>query len=78
VQGGVLGKVYGIYFRNVLPAIGTLISGVKGPYSYLPASVEKFPSPDVMLGRMRESGFAEVSWTPYSFGIAGLYMGRKI
>jgi len=76
--GGVLGKVYGIYFRNVLPAIGTLISGVKGPYSYLPASVEKFPSPDEMLGRMSETGFADASWTPYSFGIAGLYMGRKI
>src|SRR5436309_1495477 len=28
--GGVLGKLYGFYFKNVLPAVGTLISGVKG------------------------------------------------
>ena len=76
--GGMLGKVYGFYFRNVLPAIGTLISGVKGPYSYLPASVEKFPSPENMLARMRSAGFTDVSWTSYSFGIAGLYKGRKI
>jgi demethylmenaquinone methyltransferase/2-methoxy-6-polyprenyl-1,4-benzoquinol methylase len=75
--GGALGKLYGFYFRNVLPKIGTLISGVKGPYSYLPASVEEFPSPEKMLARMGGSGFTEVSWTPYSFGIAGLYRGRK-
>jgi demethylmenaquinone methyltransferase / 2-methoxy-6-polyprenyl-1,4-benzoquinol methylase len=75
--GGLLGAVYGFYFRNVLPRIGTLISGVKGPYSYLPASVEKFPAPDVMLGRMRATGFADASWTSFSFGIAGLYTGRK-
>jgi demethylmenaquinone methyltransferase/2-methoxy-6-polyprenyl-1,4-benzoquinol methylase len=74
---GLLGKLYRIYFRRVLPAIGTLISGVSGPYSYLPASVLRFPSPEEMLQRMREAGFTEVSWTPYSFGIAGLYRGKK-
>ncbi|HZD95775.1 MAG TPA: ubiquinone/menaquinone biosynthesis methyltransferase, partial [Candidatus Sulfotelmatobacter sp.] len=40
--GGLLGKIYGFYFRRVLPGIGTLISGVRGPYEYLPASVHKF------------------------------------
>jgi demethylmenaquinone methyltransferase / 2-methoxy-6-polyprenyl-1,4-benzoquinol methylase len=74
---GLMGKLYRIYFRRVLPAIGTLISGVRGPYAYLPASVERFPSPEEMLGRMRRAGFREASWTPYTFGIAGLYRGRK-
>jgi len=75
--GGLMGKLYRIYFRRVLPAIGTLISGVRGPYAYLPASVERFPSPEAMLGRMRRAGFREASWTPYTFGIAGLYRGKK-
>jgi demethylmenaquinone methyltransferase/2-methoxy-6-polyprenyl-1,4-benzoquinol methylase len=75
--GGLLGKLYAFYFKRVLPAIGTAISGVSGPYSYLPASVAKFPPPEQMLERMRETGFEDVSWTPYSFGIAGLYKGRK-
>ena len=74
---GLLGKLYRIYFKRVLPAIGTLISGVRGPYAYLPASVERFPSPEEMLKRMRRAGFREASWTPYTFGIAGLYRGRK-
>jgi len=75
--GGVLGKFYGFYFRNVLPRIGTLLSGVRGPYQYLPASVEKFPAPQEMLERMEAVGFRDVSWTPYTFGIAGLYRAKK-
>ena len=74
---GLLGQLYRVYFRRVLPAIGTLISGVSGPYSYLPASVHRCPAPDEMLRRMRAAGFHDVSWKPYTFGIAGLYRGRK-
>jgi demethylmenaquinone methyltransferase/2-methoxy-6-polyprenyl-1,4-benzoquinol methylase len=75
--GGLLGKVYGLYFRNVLPRIGTLISGVRGPYSYLPASVSRFPAPDEMLKRMQRAGFRDPLWNPYNFGIAGLYRATK-
>lgn len=74
---GLVGRCYRLYFKRVLPAVGTVISGVKGPYAYLPASVERFPSPAEMLDRMRLAGFGDVSWTPYTFGIAGLYRGRK-
>lgn len=74
---GMAGKVYRIYFKQVLPVIGTIISGVRGPYAYLPSSVERFPEPAEMLSRMRAAGFREASWTPYTLGIAGLYVGRK-
>lgn len=74
---GAIGKIYRLYFRHVLPRLGTLISGVRGPYAYLPASVERFPGPEEMLGRMRSAGFGDVSWTPYSLGIAGLFRGKK-
>ena len=74
---GIMGQLYRIYFKQVLPRVGTMISGVRGPYAYLPASVERFPEPEEMLARMRQAGFAEASWTPYTFGIAGLYRGRK-
>lgn len=75
---GVLGSLYRIYFKQVLPRIGTLISGVRGPYAYLPASVERFPAPEEMIMRMKKAGFAEATWTPYSFEIAGLYRGKKL
>ena len=75
---GLVGKGYRIYFKHILPAIGTLISGVKGPYAYLPASVARFPAPDEMLQRIQQAGFSDPSWTPYTLGIAGLYRGRKV
>jgi demethylmenaquinone methyltransferase/2-methoxy-6-polyprenyl-1,4-benzoquinol methylase len=75
--GGLLGRVYRVYFKHVLPKIGSLISGVKGPYAYLPASVERFPAPEEMLQRMTRAGFEKPAWTPYTFGIAGLYEGTR-
>jgi demethylmenaquinone methyltransferase / 2-methoxy-6-polyprenyl-1,4-benzoquinol methylase len=75
--GGLMGKLYAFYFRRVLPAVGSLVSGVSGPYRYLPSSVQRFPAPPELLQTMESVGFEQVSWTPYSFGIAGLYRGVK-
>ena len=74
---GITGKLYAFYFRRILPAIGSRISGTSGPYTYLPASVHRFPLPAEMLDQMRAVGFVNVTWQPYSFGIAGLYRGMK-
>ena len=74
---GLIGHLYRLYFKRVLPRVGTMISGVRGPYTYLPNSVARFPEPQEMLDRMRLAGFREASWTPYTFGIAGLYRGKK-
>lgn len=74
---GIMGKVFRFYFRHLLPAIGSRISGDAVAYGYLPSSVEKFPAPPAMLGLMKSAGFVEVSWTPYTFGIAGLWRGVK-
>ena len=74
---GIVGHLYRIYFKQVLPRVGTFLSGVRGPYAYLPNSVERFPQPEEMVERMRRAGFREVSWTPYTLGIAGLYRGKK-
>jgi len=71
--GGLVGKVYALYFRRILPAIGRLICGTEGPYSYLPASVGAFPTPPELLKMMKKTGYSDCSWQPYTFGIAGLY-----
>jgi demethylmenaquinone methyltransferase/2-methoxy-6-polyprenyl-1,4-benzoquinol methylase len=80
--GGLMGKAYAIYFRHVLPAIGRLISGPAaggkdGAYRYLPVSVGNFPPPAEMLELMRATGYSECAWRPYTFGIAGLYTGKR-
>ncbi len=74
---GFLGKLYNVYFKSILPRVGRLISGAPSAYAYLPASVARFPAPPEMLARMRAVGFREVSWTPYTFGIAGLFRAKR-
>jgi demethylmenaquinone methyltransferase / 2-methoxy-6-polyprenyl-1,4-benzoquinol methylase len=74
---GIMGKIYDLYFKSVLPRIGRLISGNSGAYSYLPASVERFPQPPEILLRMKAAGFRDASWTPYTFGIAGLFRAKR-
>lgn len=74
---GWIGMLYRLYFRRVLPAMGARLSGAAGPYAYLPRSVERFPAPAEMVRNLEAAGFAEVSWTPYTYGIAGLYRAVK-
>ena len=74
---GLLGTFYNLYFKLVLPRIGRLISGNTGAYSYLPASVERFPAAPEMVEKMERAGLRNCSWRPYTFGIAGLYRGTR-
>lgn len=75
--GGVVGMLYSMYFKKILPWIGGMISGERGAYSYLPASVERFPRPTRMKQLITEAGFKSAMWTGYTFGTAGLYRGMK-
>jgi demethylmenaquinone methyltransferase / 2-methoxy-6-polyprenyl-1,4-benzoquinol methylase len=70
---GMIGALYAVYFRRVLPAIGRLLYGRNGPYNYLPTSVGDFPPPPVLLAMMQAAGFQDCAWQPFTFGIAGLY-----
>ena len=72
-----LRSIYNLYFMHILPWVGGLISGDKAAYKYLPASVQKFPSPEVFCGMMREAGFSEVSHKALSFGLCRMYVGEK-
>jgi demethylmenaquinone methyltransferase/2-methoxy-6-polyprenyl-1,4-benzoquinol methylase len=74
---GLSGFGYGIYFRHVLPLLGGWISGDRAAYTYLPASVARFPRPPQMLKMMVETGFVDSAWDGYLLHAAGLYHGMK-
>ena len=69
---------YKLYFLKILPAIGGWVSGDKGAYKYLPASVLKFPAPPVFINIMKEAGFKTVIHKPLTLGICRMYIGLKI
>jgi len=74
---GPLAGLYRCYFSRVLPRIGAIISGDSEAYSYLPASVAAFPSPEALGALMEQAGFRAVAWKPLTGGIAHLHRGDK-
>lgn len=69
--------LYRFYFRHLLPRIGRLVSGVAGPYSYLPLSVERFPDCEEFASWMRACGFVEVRYVLWTGGTVALHRGLK-
>ena len=65
------------YFNHILPWLGTVISGRKGPYQYLSSSVKRFPDPNELRATIRSIGFVDVEYRYLSGGIAALHWGRK-
>lgn len=68
---------YKLYFLKILPAIGGMVSGNRGAYEYLPASVLHFPAPDKFMPMLYEAGFKEVRHKALTFGICRMYVGIK-
>ena len=68
---------YKLYFLKILPFIGGLVSGHRGAYEYLPASVLRFPAPDKFMEIMKSSGFDVVEHRSLTMGICRMYIGKK-
>lgn len=75
--GALLRRAYLWYFHRVLPRIGRLVSGHPLAYSYLPASVADFPSPEGLAGWMRDVGLHDVSYRLLTGGIVAIHVGVK-
>jgi demethylmenaquinone methyltransferase/2-methoxy-6-polyprenyl-1,4-benzoquinol methylase len=57
--------------------VGSLVSGHRSAYRYLPASVGTFPEPAAVLASLRATGFSHVRADPLSLGIVYLYWAQK-
>lgn len=73
----VLRWFYKLYFLHLLPAIGGAVSGNKGAYKYLPASVLDFPAPGAFMETIRKAGFGKVFTKSYTLGICRLFVAEK-
>jgi demethylmenaquinone methyltransferase/2-methoxy-6-polyprenyl-1,4-benzoquinol methylase len=78
VRWPIFGLLFRFYFRRVLPRLGAWISGVEGPYHYLPDSVAQFPGQEILAEKLRGAGFHKVSYVNFTGGIAALHVGEKI
>lgn len=74
---GPLAGVFRFYFRQILPRVGGAISGSGEAYSYLPASVGRFPSPEELASLVQRCGFTSVQFEAWNFGSVLLHRARR-
>ena len=71
---GLLAPFYRLWFDGVVPLLGKLLPGGSA-YTYLPASVRRFPSPEALAELMVRSGFENVRYRLFAGGIVALHTG---
>ncbi len=71
------GTIFRLYFHNVVPVLGGLISGQPDAYSYLPASAEAFLLPDELKIEMETAGLNYVSYQMLMLNTVALHVGIK-
>jgi demethylmenaquinone methyltransferase / 2-methoxy-6-polyprenyl-1,4-benzoquinol methylase len=75
--GNYFGRIFRFYMKRILPLLGRIISGSKLAYSYLPASVEKFPTPDNLIAKLSAAGFTNPTYELWTGGSVALYRATK-
>src|SRR5438876_4859616 len=65
---------YSLWFDRIVPLLGKILPGGDA-YTYLPASVRRFPGPDELAKLL--SGFDEVRYRLFAGGIVALHTGVK-
>lgn len=73
-----IANVYDLWSFNAIPELGALIAKDRDSYQYLVESIRRFPHQEAFAQELREAGFAEVSVTNLSGGIAALHTGWRV
>ena len=71
---GLLAPFYRLWFDVLIPVAGKVLPGGSA-YTYLPASVRRFPDPQGLAELMDEAGFGEIRWRLFAGGIVALHTG---
>ena len=74
---GVLRPFFRLWFDGLVPLAGKVLPG-GAAYSYLPASVRRFPGPEDLAAVFSSAGWADVEWRLLGGGIVALHVARKL
>jgi demethylmenaquinone methyltransferase/2-methoxy-6-polyprenyl-1,4-benzoquinol methylase len=72
---GPLAPFYRVWFDRVVPLLGRLLPG-GAAYTYLPASVRRFPAPEELADLLAACGFHAVRFRRFAGGIVALHVGE--
>jgi demethylmenaquinone methyltransferase/2-methoxy-6-polyprenyl-1,4-benzoquinol methylase len=69
---GALAPFFSLWFDCVVPLVGRLLPG-GAAYTYLPASVRRFPGPGDLAAICAQAGFSQIRWRMLGGGIVALH-----
>ncbi|HKB94487.1 MAG TPA: class I SAM-dependent methyltransferase [Gaiellaceae bacterium] len=72
---GALAPFYRLWFDRAIPLLGRVLPGGSA-YTYLPASVRRFPGPDDLAALLRGNGFGAVGYRLFAGGIVALHVAE--
>ena len=72
---GPLRPFYSLWFDRVVPTLGKVLPGGDA-YTYLPASVKRFPTAERLADMLREAGFTDVRFRLLAGSIVALHTGQ--
>jgi demethylmenaquinone methyltransferase/2-methoxy-6-polyprenyl-1,4-benzoquinol methylase len=72
---GALRPFYKLWFDRIVPLLGKALPGGDA-YTYLPASVRRFPTAERLADLLREAGFAHVRFRLLAGSIVALHTGE--
>ena len=70
-----LRRAYDAYSFKVIPAVGEWVAKDRASYQYLVESIRRFPDQRAFAAMMQEAGFARVTYTNFTAGVAALHQG---
>ena len=73
---GALRPFFSVWFDGLVPLAGKVLPGGSA-YTYLPASVRRFPGPEDLAEAMRRAGFAEIGWRLLGGGSVALHVATR-
>ena len=73
---GLLKPFFRLWFDVLVPLAGKVLPGGSA-YTYLPASVRRFPGPDDLADALRRAGFEDVRYRLLAGGIVALHIGER-
>lgn len=69
---GALRPFFRLWFDGIVPVVGRVVPGGEA-YTYLPASVRRFPGPRELAALLTDAGFTQVRWKMLGGGIVALH-----
>jgi demethylmenaquinone methyltransferase / 2-methoxy-6-polyprenyl-1,4-benzoquinol methylase len=70
-------QLYYMYFRFIMPVFGRIFAKSFTEYSWLQESARDFPGMKELADMFRQAGFKDISFKPYSGGVAAMHVGYK-